>query len=433
MISKGNNCYEDSKIPNDWECTRLKNVLTISDKTSLNPTEEKILSLTNKGIVERDITSNKGQLAESYDKYTLIKEGQICMNPMDLWSGWVDISSYDGLISPAYYTFLLIKKFDSGFINYFLQLNYINGYFFTLGRGVASHNNFGRWVLTPEMLYNIQIYFPDINQQKLISRYLDKKTAQIDLLIEKIQKKIELLKEQRISLINQCVTKGLDPSVEMKDSGVEWIGEIPEHWKLTKLKYICPNEVQYGLNIESEYYQENGVRFIRITDITSDGRLKETDGVYLSQDDVPEEYYLQKYDILFSRTGGTVGKSIRIEDLNSDMSFAGYLVRFSFEDGVLSEFVKLVSESGMFWKWIDIQIIQSTIQNVNGEKYSNFTFPLPSNDEIRSINRLINDKVDIIKKHIINHESKIRLLLEYRQSIISSVVTGKVRVTENML
>ena len=207
--------YDLSKIPNNWKCSRLKYILSFSEEISNNPLNEKNLSLTQNGIIKKDISTNEGQISKSYDKYILVKKGQISMNPMDLLTGWVDISPLDGLISPAYYTFKLKNNFDTKFVNYFFQSNYYRKTFFKLGKGVASHDNFGRWVLTPDELKNIYIFYADLEQQKLISCYLDNKTNQIDLLIKKIQKKIKLLKEKRTSLINQCATKGLDPNVEM--------------------------------------------------------------------------------------------------------------------------------------------------------------------------------------------------------------------------
>ena len=282
-------------------------------------------------------------------------------------------------------------------------------------------------------LKEFKISCPDQCSQDLIVKYLNKKTSQIDSLIEKIEKKIELLNEQKTALINQYVTKGLDPNVEMKDSGFEWIGEIPKHWEITKLKYLSVIKVQYGLNIESDLYCETGVRLLRITDINNDGSLKKIGGVYLKKSNVPNEYILKKGDFLFSRTGATVGKSTLINSSPDLMSFAGYLVRFNFENFDLSIFVSFYSQSSAFWDWINLQITQSTIQNVNGEKYSNLNLPLPPNREIKEINYLLNNKFIIFNKLIKKLQKKLDLIREYRQSLITSVVTGKIRITEDMI
>ena len=431
MNSKENNYYKHSKTPNDWEYTRLKNVLTISDMMSLSPAEEKILSLTNKGIVERDITSNKGQLAESYDKYILIKQGQICMNPMDLWSGWVDISSYDGLISPAYYTFVLDEKFDYGFINYFLQLNYINGYFFTLGRGVASHNNFGRWVLTPETLKNIHIYFPDINKQKLISRYLDKKTEKIDRLVEKIQKKIELLKEQRISLVDQCVTKGLDPKVEMKDSGVEWIGKIPKHWEITKLKYNGKAIIGLSFDKEDVVDSDTGTLVLRSSNVQG-GKVVFDDNLWVKTV-VPEKLHTKIGDILICTRNGSrnlIGKCCLLGDESLGMTWGVFMTVFrsnipNFFHWMLNSQV-FKSQSGLY--------LTSTINQLTVSTLENLMFPFIEDPvEQKSIIDFLDETTSQIDQSIENENKRTTLLKEYRQSLISSVVTGKVHVAEDML
>ena len=418
------------QLPSHW---KVKPLWSVSNQKSIIENEglELLSVYLDKGVIRfSDVEQKRTNVtSEDTSKYQRVDFGDFVLNNQQAWRGSVGVSKHTGIVSPAYIVLEMSSELDPNFSSYLLRDQIMVGQYLTSSKGVGSIQ---RNLFIPYLRLN-QIIIPPLNEQKLIARYLDKKTEQIDTLVEKIQKKIELLKEQRTSLINHYITKGLEPNVEMKDSGVEWIGEIPKHWEMTKLKYLCPNGVQYGLNIDSDSYQENGVRFVRITDITSDGKLKETDGVYLSPDNVPEEYYIKKNDILFSRSGGTVGKSIRIGDLNLDMSFAGYLVRFSFKDSGLSEFVKLITESGFFWKWIDIQIIQSTIQNVNGEKYSNFSFPLPSKDEQKSIVRFVQDKLNIIVKSIRNNESKTQLLLEYRQSLISSVVTGKVRITEDMI
>ena len=417
------------EVPTDWDIKPLFSVAT-ENKNKNKERNENVLSLSYGRIIRRDLSKNFGLLPENFDGYQVVETGYIIIRSTDLQNDKkslrVGLVKENGVITSAYIGLSPSNTIHPEYLFYYLNMCDLKKVFYSLGGGLRQSLRFEEFKRFP-------VIVPPIEEQRLISRYLDKKTSQIDSLVEKIQKKIELLKEQRTSLINQYVTEGLDPNVEMKDSGIEWIGEIPKHWTMTKLKYLCPNGVQYGLNIDSDSYQENGVRFVRITDITSDGKLKQTNRVYLSPNDVPDEYYLRKNDILFSRSGGTVGKSTRIEYINSDTSFAGYLVRFSFEDSDLSKFVKLVTESGFFWKWIDIQIIQSTIQNVNGEKYSNFSLPLPSKDERKSIVNLVQKNLEIIEKNISNNEMKIKLLLEYRQSLISSVVTGKVRVTEDMI
>ena len=256
--------YDLSAVPKNWKYSKLKYILSISENTSDNPSDEKNLSLTKNGIIEKKISSNEGQIASSYEKYILTKKGQISMNPMDLLTGWVDISSLDGLISPAYYTFLLKKDFDTKFVNYFLQSNYYRETFFKLGKGVASHNNYGRWILTPDELKNICFFYPILKEQKFISSYIDKKTQQIDKMLEISKKKIELLKEHKKTFY-QYLISGIDKNVEMKDTQLSWIGKIPKHWNIMKLSRVIKSS-RLGKNFKT-ISQNTGVPVMKMGNI----------------------------------------------------------------------------------------------------------------------------------------------------------------------
>ncbi len=255
----------------------------------------------------------------------------------------------------------------------------------------------------------------------------------IDSIIKKKQRKIKLLKEKRTSLINESVTRGLDPNVKMKDSGVEWIGEIPEEWVISKLKYDSLKPVRYGLNISSKNYIDNGLRFIRITDITDWGELILNKGKFLNKELVDEDFRLEKYDVLFCRSGATVGKSYLHLYENNEYTSGGYLVRFNFGNYFYSKFIFYFSKSSCFKDWIKLNTVVSTIENVNGEKYSNLQYPLPNNDQIEDIVKFLDSNISEIFQLIDFEKKKIIKLKEYRQSLISEVVTGKIRVCEEDL
>ena len=280
--------------------------------------------------------------------------------------------------------------------------------------------------LNAQSINELFISVPPEREQCQIVNFFDRKTEQIDELIRIKEQRIELLHEQRTALINQVVTKGLDPNVEMKPSGVEWIGEIPKHWTLTRLKYVSSIPVTYGINIEADRYTTEGIRLIRITDIDESGSLRQK-GVYLSEDCVPQEQILNSYDLLLSRSGATVGKSyLHLE--KGKYASAGYLVRFNFDDYWTSKFIYYLTLSHFYRNWLEQQIIISTIQNVNGEKYSNFQLPIPSHQEHKQIVQFLNCKTQQIDELITTEQRKIELLKEYRQSLISEAVTGKIDV-----
>ena len=208
---------------------------------------------------------------------------------------------------------------------------------------------------------------------------------------------------------------------EYKESGVEWIGEIPKHWTLTRLKYVSSIPVTYGLNIEADRYTTEGIRLIRITDIDESGGLRQK-GVYLSEDCVPQEQMLNSYDLLLSRSGATVGKSyLHLE--KGKYTSAGYLVRFNFGDYWTSKFIYYVTLSHFYRNWLEQQIIISTIQNVNGEKYSNFQLPIPSHQERKQIANFLDYKTQQIDEIIRIKERNIELLHEKRTILINQTVT----------
>ena len=280
--------------------------------------------------------------------------------------------------------------------------------------------------VTVDDVSNITCVVPPLSEQTQIADFLDRKTGQIDELIRIKERQIELLHEHRAALINQTVTKGLDPNVEMKPSGVEWIGEIPKHWPITRLKYISNIPVTYGLNIEADRYTTEGIRLIRITDIDESKGLRQK-GVYLPEDCVPQEQILNRYDLLLSRSGATVGKSY-LHLKEGKYTSAGYLVRFNFGDYCTSKFIYYVTLSRFYRSWLERQIIISTIQNVNGEKYSNFQLPIPLDQERQQIVNFLDRKTGQIDELIAIEGRKVELLKEYRQSLIVHVVTGKIDV-----
>ena len=419
-------------IPSHWNVIRIKYLTKVRKETSINGEEELLSVSESRGIVKRrELKSDDENLSRSEDLsgYKIVYKGDLVNNIMLVWKRGLGVSKFDGIVSPAYSVFSFKNNCVPEYFNYLFRTDEYITEFTRNSTGIIM----SRLRLYDDSFGNIFSLLPPFREQQLISKYLYKKTQQIDYLIGKIEKKIELIKEQKSSLINKYVTKGLNKNVEMRESGIDWLGEIPKHWEITKLKYLSNINVQYGLNIESNLYCESGVRFLRITDIENDGSLKKFNGIYLNRSNVPDEYILKKGDILFSRTGGTVGKSTLIISNSEVMSFAGYLVRFSFENFDLSTFVSYFSQSSSFWYWINLQMTQSTIQNVNGEKYSNLYLPLPPNDEIKIINNFLKNKLGIFDEIIQKEFSRKEYLIEYRASLISSVVTGKICITEDMI
>lgn len=278
------------------------------------------------------------------------------------------------------------------------------------------------------MIQNFLITVPPKEEQREIVFYLDKKCSEIDNVISAQQKRIALLQELKQSVITHAVTKGLNPNVEMKDSGVEWIGKIPASWDVVHLKRILRERMQYGANEPAESDDTTYPRYIRITDITANGELRPETFKSLEPSKA-KDYLLDKGDVLFARSGATVGKTFLF---NADIKacYAGYLIKASCDKRrMLPEYLYCYTQSGAYECWKNSVFIQSTIQNIGADKYQMMYIPVPSKDEQKQIVEYTMRKSQIFDAAISKAQHQVELLQEYKQSLITEVVTGKRKVS----
>ncbi|MDF8321104.1 restriction endonuclease subunit S [Serratia nevei] len=279
---------------------------------------------------------------------------------------------------------------------------------------------------TSDKLGSLECPLPPPDEQATIAAALDRETARIDALVEKKTRFIELLKEKRQALITHAVTKGLDPNVKMKDSGIEWIGQVPEHWEVKPFKYILSAPMSYGANESAESDDPNHPRYIRITDLTENGTLREDTFKTLPWDKA-YSYLLSDGDILLARSGATVGKSFLYRETNGAACFAGYLIKASCnEEKALPKYIYAYLQSHSYWEYISGSNIQSTIQNVSAEKYSSMVLPVPQREEQATIAATLDRETARIDALIGKAEQSITLLKERRSAFITAAVTGQI-------
>ena len=276
-----------------------------------------------------------------------------------------------------------------------------------------------------------KIYIPQIpfNEQKIIADFLDKRLAQVDALIAKQETLLEKLAEQRVALISHAVTKGLDPDVEMKESGIEILGNIPQQWKIKRLKFLLSEKLKYGANESAESEDKENPRYIRITDIDDSGNLK--DETFKSLEfEKAEEYLLNDADILLARSGATVGKSDLYKAESVGIAcYAGYLIRARLDQvNYNPEFVNYFLQSKQYWDWISSINIQATIQNVSAEKYNDLTLAIPPLEEQKQLIEYLKNEDEKFNRAIGKGKKLVHLLNEYRSTLITQVVTGKIDV-----
>lgn len=193
-----------NEVPADWEIKKIKYIFRIK-KDIAGKEGYTVLSITQKGIKPKDLSKNEGQIAENYSNYQLVNIGDFAMNHMDLLTGWVDISKYEGVTSPDYRVFVFQKpeEYSKEYYLYFMQMCYTNRIFYGLGQGVSG---MGRWRLQADKFLNFTVTVPSLTEQKEISDYLDKKCSQIDNLISKKEQLLTELETYKKSLIYEYVT-----------------------------------------------------------------------------------------------------------------------------------------------------------------------------------------------------------------------------------
>ena len=409
-------------IPTGWSTKPLKHIF--SEKKSTKNPGVSSGSISFGKVIYKDDEKIPVSTKESYQE---VLDGEFLINPLnlnyDLKSLRIGLSRINVVVSQGY----IVLKINDGFIpeyyEYLLRKFDVE-HMKSLGQGVRQTISFTH-------IKDEKLVVPPLEEQKLISRYLDKKTEQIDRLVEKIRKKIELLKEQRTSLINQCVTKGLDPNVEVKDSGVKWIGEIPKHWKTTKLKFES-SQIVDGTHFTPRY-TETGVPFLRVTDITSSSisleKLK-----YISTEEhrkLIKRCNPRKGDMLLSKNG-TIGKT-KVIDWDWEFSIFVSLCLIRLKRTYSPNLLSLFFESNLFDTQIKDSSKQSTVTNLHLEKIREFVLIKPPIKEQENIVTETYKKIRPLEKIVKLEEQRVERFHEYRQSLISSVVTGKVRVTEDMV
>lgn len=313
---------------------------------------------------------------------------------------------------------------QSQFLNYWLSASYINGYSKRNIKQTTGIQN-----LDIPAFLSEKTVIPSIEEQRQISEYLNAKSAEIETLIAAKEKTNALLKEQRQSIIYEAVTKGLDPTAPMKDSGIEWIGMIPEGWNTWRMKHLALEHLQYGANATGVEYSPELPRYIRITDITQERKLND-EGKQSLPEEIACDYMLEPGDILFARSGATSGKSFFFDESCGRCCFAGYLIRFRPDSSKAnSKFLYYYTLTQAYEQWTQQIFIQATIQNISAEKYDNLVFAIPSTiDEQMKIVSYLDFECGRLDKIIQNNDATIQKLKEYRQSLIYEAVTGKIEI-----
>jgi type I restriction enzyme S subunit len=384
-----------------------------------------LLSLTLRGVIARDMVNPKGKFPAKFNTYKVVKPDDFvfCLFDIDETPRGVGLSQLHGMITGAYDVFSPTPRINPRFLYYYylfvdegkLMKPLYTGLRKTIQRGVFA---------------SLKAPLPPPTEQAAIVRFMDWANGRLERAIRAKRKVITLLMEQKQAIIHRAVTRGLDPTVPLKPSGIPWLGDIPQHWEVRRLRHLIKGRLTYGANVAAEFTNPDWPRYIRITDFRGDGSLK-ADTFRSLPPHVACDYMVDPGDILLARSGATVGKAFLVVKLTGAACHAGYLICARPNRGLVSpEFLFAFTQSSSFSAWKNSTFNTATIQNIGADKYANLPVPLPSLSEQRAIlDSVAVEQVPLVDA-ISRLEREIDLLREYRTRLVADVVTGKLDVRE---
>ena len=411
------------QIPEDWRLQRAKTIFT--QRLTKGNQELVLLAATQKyGMLPQSEIEGVVQVKEDADlqQFRTVHKNDFVIS-LRSFQGGFEFSQYEGICSPAYQVFYNIKPVYHPYYRLMFKSDGFIKKMNSLTVGIRDGKN-----IQYDDFANSLIPVPPLDEQEHIASYLDRKCSQIDAIIAKQQQIIEKLKEYKLSIITEAVTKGLDPNVPMKDSGVEWIEEIPEKWQKAKLKNTCQfiNGDRSSNYPSPNDYVDKGIPFLgadslcgRYVDIAQSKKI--TNEKYRSMGGAK----IQKGDILYTLRGSTIGKNAMA----------------MFDDGTVASSlmvirpISLVPEFLLYWLNSEEEFQQrqsyingSTAPNLSADNVGTFILFLPSTVEQLRIANFLDKKCNEIELAIQKKQRMIEKLSDYKKSLIYEVVTGKKEV-----
>ncbi|CAG5072938.1 hypothetical protein DYBT9623_04474 [Dyadobacter sp. CECT 9623] len=425
--------YKDSAvdwighIPAHWKVVPGFTIVQERKEKNIKLREKVVLSLSYGSVIVKSEEKLTGLVPESFETYQLVYPGDIIIRPTDLQNDKTSLrtglAKDNGIITSAYINLRVEKGYSVKFYHYFLHSVDISKVIYSLGSGLRQNLDFGDFK-------RFKFLVPGLVEQNTIANFLDRKTAQIDQAISIKEKQIELLKERRQILIHNAVTRGLDPDVKMKDSGVEWIGEIPEHWKKIKMKTI--SKFIYDGTHGSYPRVEKGYRLLSVRNIIDDEFVFREDDSLVSEKhfkEISSKFIIQEGDIQLAIVGATLGKVAIVRNFGelfvTQRSVATIRVD---RTRCTSEFLFYFMKSNSFQSYLWQSAGFSAQPGVYLGTIQNSFIPLPTVGEQIQIVKHLKRCSQSIANAISLKQKEIEKLKEYKSTLINSAVTGKIKV-----
>ncbi|WP_034889627.1 restriction endonuclease subunit S [Gillisia sp. Hel_I_29] len=418
--------YKDSgvewlgEIPEHWDLTRLGTRFE-QRKTKVSDKDYPALSVTKNGTIPQLASAAK---SNDGDNRKLVKKGDFVINSRSDRKGSSGIAYQDGSVSLIYIVMEPLNIHPI-YCNYLLKsYNFIEE-FYRMGHGIVAD----LWTTRYDEMKAIMVGIPPLQEQTAIAQFLDDKATKIDEAITIKEQQISLLKERKQILIHKAVTQGLNPNIKLKDSGVEWIGEIPEHWEVKKIKHVT-SKIGSGITPSGggTTYLEEGIPLLRSQNIFFD--KIELDGVAFISDKVHQSMSNSKVfkgDVLLNITGGSIGRCYFVNsDIPLNVNQHVCILRPNKKITTLYLNRLIASQVGQNQIWFHQQ--GGGREGLNFQALKNFIIPFPSLSEQKEISAYIETASRKIETAIRLKQQEIAKLKEYKSSLINSVVTGKIKV-----
>lgn len=410
-------------IPSNWKTSRIGSEFKVRNQ-KVSDKDYMPLSVTK---LTEGIVPQMDQVAKSdaHDDRKLVLKGDFVINSRSDRKMSCGVSNYDGSVSLINIVLEPVGEILPNYTHYLLKNYAFAEEFYKWGHGIVAD----LWTTNSSDLKRITVPFPNIEEQKKIVETLDKKISQIDTLIANQEKQIETLKKNKNILISNVVTKGIDKNVKLKESGVYWIGEIPEHWNTIRIKFTSWLKGRIGWDgLKATEFLENGPYLITGTDFEN-GEINWNTCVHISEERYEEDelLHIEEDDLLITKDG-TIGKLAIVKNCPEKVSLnSGVMIIRNVGDFKYSnKYLYYVLQSNQFLLWYELsQSGNSTIRHLYQGQFYNFEYTYPSYEEQLEIASYLDERCSAFDRLIAIKQSKIDELQEYKKSIIYEYVTGK--------
>jgi type I restriction enzyme S subunit len=371
----------------------------------------------------RDDNYNKP--SEDLSAYQLVEPGDLVINKMKAWQGSVAVSNYRGIVSPAYFVYRPTHSANSRYLHYLLRSEqYVFGYR-TLSKGIRIN----QWDLEPEEHSRMPLLLPPEEEQQMIAAYLDVETSKIDVLVAEQQRLISLLREKRLSVLSDVITRGLDSNVTMRDSGEPFIGSIPAHWQVLPLMRLTPEDrqIMYGIVLPGPDV-EGGVPIVKGGDVKPD-RLR-LERLNRTTHEIEAGYVrsrLKGGDLVYA-IRGSIGEVEMVPEELTGANLTQDAARVAPRAGVSGKWLLYALRSAAVFGQLDRKATGATIRGINIFDLKRARVPTPPLAEQERIAECLQAQDRTFVALIAEAERSIALLRERRTSLISTAVTGTVDV-----